>query len=122
MTLARIKNLDDLSGSQRWTLVILSSYADENGECWPSQKELAEVTGFSRNTIGTNLRILKEKGYISSQQRIDKDGDLTTNLYTINAEKVPPQQRKSNVIPIRQTTEEKLTDRFWDKEQVNFDV
>ena len=114
MTLARIKNMDDLSGSQRWTLVILASYADENGECFPSQGELAEVTGFTSRTIRSNLKVLQDKGYIHSQQRIDKDGDLTTNLYTINAMKVPPQQRKSKVVPIRpQTTEEKLTDRSW---------
>ncbi len=113
MTLARIGELQDLKAPQKWLLVLLASYADESGECWPSQKTLANQAGMTRQSVNKNLKILQEKGYIYSQQRIDKDGDLATNLYRINVVKVPP-ERKSKVVPIRpQTTEEKITDRSW---------
>ena len=113
MTLARVGELQDLKAPQKWLLVLLASYADENGECWPSQKKLAAQAGMTRQSVNKNLKVLQEKGYIHSQQRIDKEGDLATNLYTINVAKVPP-ERRSKVVPIRsQTTEEKLTDRSW---------
>lgn len=40
------------------TLVTLASYQDENGECFPSQKEIAEKAGLSERTVRDHIKIL----------------------------------------------------------------
>lgn len=114
MECMRMNKMDDLSSSQRWLLVVLASYANKKGECWPSQKSLAEVTGLTRQTVNTCLKVLVEKKYITSRKRKDPAGDLTTNIYRLMVKPKLPEKQSDNVVPLRlRSTEEKLTDRSW---------
>ena len=111
----RLGEMQDLKAPQKLLILILASYANDDSECWPSQATLAKIAGMTPKTVRSNLKVLQEKGYITSTQRIDKAGDLATNLYEVNV--VPLEPSKPKVVPFErprpQTTEEKLTDRSW---------
>ena len=104
----------DLNMSERMLVISLCSYANNEGVCWPSHKELVRVTGGSLSTIKRLLKSLSEKGYISIRQRRSEAGDLTTCLYQINIQKTEPKINQK-VVPLRpgKTTEEKLFDVSW---------
>ena len=54
-----------LPSTQRLSLIAVADYADQHGECWPSQTTLAMNTGYSRRTIGKALAALIEAGILS---------------------------------------------------------
>ena len=77
MSLRRIlKALDlDLTTSEKMILVLLSDNAnDETGECWPSQKYLANRAGMSRQNVNLIINRLREKGHISFEHRKGEKG------------------------------------------------
>lgn len=85
MSLRRIlKALDlDLTTSEKMILVLLSDNAnDETGECWPSQKYLANRAGMSRQNVNLIINKLREKGHISFEQRKGENGQRS-NMYRI---------------------------------------
>lgn len=47
----------------------LASLANRNQSCFPSQKYIAESLGYSRATISTTLKLLKENGLIRIEKR-----------------------------------------------------
>jgi DNA-binding MarR family transcriptional regulator len=95
MSLRRIlKALDlDLTTSEKMILVLLSDNAnDETGECWPSQKYLANRAGMSRQNVNLIINKLREKGHISFEQRKGENGQRS-NMYrilTLSNEPTPP--------------------------------
>ena len=85
MSLRRIlKALDlDLTTSEKMILVLLSDNAnDETGECWPSQKYLANRAGMSRQNVNLIINKLREKGHISFEHRKGENGQRS-NMYRI---------------------------------------
>lgn len=117
MIMFRSQKAHDLNGIQRHVLIMLASYAGNNGLCWPSHKELAKVCGYGVTAIKRNLKIIEELGYITVTKRKNDKGELETNLYLINLEKTAP-VKKSKVVSMKdyKTTEEKLFDRSWDED------
>ena len=95
MSLRRIlKALDlDLTTSEKMILVLLSDNAnDETGECWPSQKYLANRAGMSRQNVNLIINKLCEKGHISFEHRKGENGQRS-NMYrilTLSNEMTPP--------------------------------
>jgi biotin operon repressor len=95
MSLRRIlKALDlDLTTSEKMILVLLSDNAnDETGECWPSQKYLANRAGMSRQNVNLIINKLREKGHISFEQRKGEKGQRS-NMYrilTVSNDTTPP--------------------------------
>jgi biotin operon repressor len=95
MSLRRIlKALDlDLTTSEKMILVLLSDNAnDETGECWPSQKYLANRAGMSRQNVNLIINKLREKGHISFEQRKGENGQRS-NMYrilTVSNDTTPP--------------------------------
>ena len=95
MSLRRIlKALDlDITTSEKMILILLSDNAnDETGECWPSQKYLANRAGMSRQNVNLIINRLREKGHISFEHRKGEKGQ-TSNMYTIHTvsnEMTPP--------------------------------
>jgi hypothetical protein len=49
---------------KRWLLLILATYSDGKGICWPSNRKLMRVTGKSERTIRRMLRQLEATGEI----------------------------------------------------------
>lgn len=81
-------NLKAVKGTARAVLVALADYADESGTAWPSIATLAADSGFSKTTVKTALRTLREKGIITTEPRTDEAGDPTSNLYLLHFEGV----------------------------------
>lgn len=67
------------------TLLALCAYADKYGVCWPSQRNLARLTGRGERTIARHLAYLEEHGWVARQQRYRFDGGNSSSLYTLTA-------------------------------------
>lgn len=59
----------DLRAPERHVLLVLANYADERGMCWPSQRHLADATGYSERTIRDALGKLEDSGYVDRRGR-----------------------------------------------------
>jgi DNA-binding GntR family transcriptional regulator len=67
---------------EKFVLIMLSNYADEDGKCWPSIETLCNETGLSRPTVKRVLRKLVERKILTKVKRIK--GQLqTSNLYLL---------------------------------------
>lgn len=73
----------DLPTGPKFVLVALANRANENGFCWPSQKDLAQQTGISQRSIVNHIKDLCKWGYLSVSQRRREDGYKTSNGYKI---------------------------------------
>lgn len=62
--------------------VWLCSYADENGECYPSRSKLAKDIGGGVRTVDTHLKKLEELGLIEKENRV-KNNEKQSNLYQL---------------------------------------
>lgn len=75
--------------SEKVVLLALCDRANKkNNTCWPSHKDISKRTGFSNKTVRRAIKTLRELGFISYVKRRKADGGLTSNLYTIHAEKL----------------------------------
>ena len=68
-------------------LVVMAEYADENGECFPSQDRLARDTDLSVSTVRRTIRTYEALGLMTSIKRyvMSEDGSKvrTSNLYRL---------------------------------------
>jgi predicted transcriptional regulator len=64
-------------------LLALANYADENGECWPSQERLARDTELTDRTVRTKLKLLEECGLIRREHRCSDAGWRTSDYYRL---------------------------------------
>lgn len=68
--------------SEKFLLVVIANYADENGQSWPSIARLCTDTGMSRATVQRSLRKLEKAGFVSCHKRV-RGALQTSNLYTL---------------------------------------
>lgn len=72
-----------LTTSQKFVLVALANYADQEGRCWPSQAALAADTAQSERQIRNALKALELEGLIIRQKR--RQGQRqTSDLFRLN--------------------------------------
>jgi len=68
--------------AEKFLLIVIANYADENGQAWPSVERLCADTGMSRATVQRSLRKLEKAGLVTCHKRLR--GTLqTSNLYTL---------------------------------------
>lgn len=77
-------SLRGVTPSEKLLLLALANYADENMQCWPSQRRLADDTCLSDRTIRTLLATLEERRIVSRQERQRKDNSRATDLITLH--------------------------------------
>src|SRR5215218_6125673 len=77
---ARAANAPD--PASRHLLLVLASYANPNGECWPSFDTLVRDTGYHRATVIRKLTVLADLGLITRAKRVGSHGQ-TTNTYRL---------------------------------------
>jgi len=70
-------------------LICLANYANERGECWPSQRTIAHEAELSRRTAITWLNRLERDRFITRKRRQSKDGFRTSDLVTLQLDKLP---------------------------------
>lgn len=73
----------DLPMTQKFVLVALADFADENGECSPSYDGLARQVGASARTVQRAIASLIASGYITVQPRHWDDGGRAPNTYRL---------------------------------------
>lgn len=73
-----------VTSSEKLLLMVLSNYANEKMQCWPSHRRLAEDACLSERTILTLMRGLEDRKIISRIQRRRDDGSRGTDVITLN--------------------------------------
>ena len=64
-------------------LMCLVDHANEDGECFPSQRRIADRVGVTVKSVQTNLAWLEAEGFIRRGQRRRNDGSRTSDLYRL---------------------------------------
>ena len=72
-----------LTHTQLRLLLVLGTYTDHQGWCWPAQGKMAEKLKVSRTWVNRSLKQLVTLGYITSVQRKDPVQGTTTCLYRV---------------------------------------
>jgi DnaD/phage-associated family protein len=84
ITPARSVSDAELSDSAFRTLGALGVFGDKNGWCWPGLARLAKMRHMSRQAISKHIQELRERGYVVTQARYDKQsGARKSNLSQI---------------------------------------
>ena len=72
----------DISPAEKLLLIVLSNYANQELQCWPSHARLAKDTCMSRRTIIRTMALLSKKQLIGVRAR-KRSGLQTTSVYTL---------------------------------------
>lgn len=71
-------------------LTALGRYTDNQGWCYPSQKELTEGLNIARSTLGAALKKLVDLGYVVTAPRTIKGRGKVGNLYLVKMDAAAP--------------------------------
>ncbi len=74
----------------------LSRHADENGQCYPSRKQIAKECHLSVTTVYRTIHQLKQKGLLRIDGQTRPNGGTRQNLYTLLS--VSEQGQETSVI------------------------
>jgi hypothetical protein len=77
----------DLKPAPKAVLVALADMADKDLRCYPGQRLLAEMTGYSEKTVERALNDLDTANLIGRSRRAGRGGYRTSDLYEL---RVPP--------------------------------
>lgn len=80
-----------LPPGQKLVLIRLADRADDNGECWPSQKSIAEDTGQNERTVRRIVKQLESRGLLTrywGQYR--EDGSRGSDHYKLHLQDTMP--------------------------------
>ena len=74
----------DLPSTEKFVLLIIANFSnDKEGTTWPAQSTIAQITGFSRQTVNKAIKRLCNKKVLLSSRR-SAEGKSTSNVYRIN--------------------------------------
>lgn len=76
--------LRGVTASEKLLLLALANYADEDGNCFPSQSRLAEDACLSLRTVVTLLAALEERKFITRERRSRRNGSRTSDAITLH--------------------------------------
>lgn len=99
-------NLELDSPISKFILIAVAQYADQDGECFPSQITLSKKTGLAERAIRGHLAKLEDAGFIKREHRFRKDGTKTSDFITLNLDHrhvVPPapnDHHHRHVVPV----------------------
>ena len=72
-----------IKGDEKMLFIALKRFADDKGNCFPSMKKLADITGYSKRKVQDLIKSLEEKGIIEKVNQQRADGGKGSNLYTL---------------------------------------
>ena len=76
-----------LPSKDKFVLVMMANFADEDGKCWPSLNRLADDTSMSRSTVQLAIKGLEAAGMLRIEKRM-QDGVSLPNHYYLDLKKV----------------------------------
>ena len=68
---------------EKFVLLALANYTNQDNQCWPSIETLANDTGLSRTSVKTALKKLEATCVLTVEKRVKKRV-YSTNIYTIS--------------------------------------
>jgi len=75
-------------GNARLILLALADCANEEGTCWPSISTISNMANVSVETCKKYLSAMEELKLVEVEDRFDKNGRRTSNIYRINVAKL----------------------------------
>ena len=78
--------LHHVRGSELTVLLAIASFMNKDGECYPTQRQLADVTGLSLTTVNkaiSNLMDVKVNGRNIIERKLRGTGQKKNSIYTI---------------------------------------
>jgi len=86
--LSEVFEKSETSGNARLVLIALADCASDDGACWPSIKRIAKMSKVSEQTAKKYLHAFEAIGLIEIEERFDRKGRRTSNIYNINIEQL----------------------------------
>ena len=87
------------SSGAKLVLLALADHANDDGECWPGMKRIAEKCGMSARQVSNHVTGLEIAGLIETTRRCRNDHKYSTYLYQLkwasSGSGLPVGQRKS---------------------------
>lgn len=83
----------DLPTGQKFVLVALANYADDEWSCWPSQASLAADTSMDTRSVRRHLSGLEKAGIVHRVRRNKDNGARSSDYITINRKNIPVRQK-----------------------------
>src|SRR4030095_1542542 len=74
----------DLKWNEKWILMGLANYTDQEFKCWPSISKLAFKLGVTKPTVITNINALVKRRLILVEHQTRPDGGKGSNLYRLH--------------------------------------
>lgn len=75
----------NLPSSQKFVLLAIANYADQEGSCYPGQERLCRMTGSSPATVRRSLKSLESAGAFTRERRTARSGSgRTSDRYYLN--------------------------------------
>ncbi len=75
----------DITSAEKFLLVVLANYADQNMRCWPSQERLAADMAVSTRNLVRLFKNLEMCGWVSRQPRGRRaDGSRTSSMIILH--------------------------------------
>jgi len=72
------------NATSKLVLMALADHANSDGECWPSMKRIAQLTGVSSRQVSTHIVALEALGYVTKGNRRRYAGQLRGWEYRVN--------------------------------------
>lgn len=97
----------DLSASEKIVMMAVADCANDDGVGFPGRQYLAQKTSLSTKTIDAIVKKLSGSNYLSVENRRTRKGDLTSNCYTLNVDRIlvdAMAARKKNCNPVAEKT------------------
>lgn len=76
------------TSTQRIVLLALADNANDEGQCYPSLKTIAEKCALSRRAVAKAIDKLEADGYVSHRRRFTEKGEPTSNVYQVSMERL----------------------------------
>lgn len=67
-------DLQALNSGQYVVLLALRLFGDKEGHCWPTMRQLGELSGLDKATIQRNIKALSKKGFIKIEIKKGRGG------------------------------------------------
>jgi len=85
-----------LHGCRKFVLVVLAYHANNENQCWPGLKIIAEECGITRSSVITHLNEIAKLALIEKERRFDQRGYRRSTLYKLNLNQGIKIQRKDS--------------------------
>lgn len=89
-----------MTSTQKFLLVALADFADEEDACFPAQERLAKMIGIQRQAVSRNLGALEESGLIARSRRSRSDGSRTSDRFVLAVGQCPRNVRTPETGPM----------------------